>query len=143
MSNTLIRLNCRFLHAFITGWEWEWCLDNRTFVSSFDWGLCFEFFLIWLCSSVCAYISGESARRDFVVGNSVRDEVAAIRCCLSVIVSEGKNGVEETRIDFVVKGISFEEIVGAANKDRHFWGIFQCLCEGKSNVDENQYFFHK
>lgn len=78
-----------------------------------------------------------------MVGNSVRDEVAAIRCCLSVIVSEGKNGVEETRIDFVVKGISFEEIVGAANKDRHFWGIFQCLCEGKSNVDENQYFFHK
>jgi hypothetical protein len=73
-----------------------------------------------------------------VVGDSVRDEVAAIRCCLSAIVSEGKNRIEETRIDFVVKRISFEEIIGTANKDRHFWGIFQSLCEGQTNVDQNK-----
>jgi hypothetical protein len=73
-----------------------------------------------------------------VVGDSIRDEVAAIRRCLSVIISEGKDGIEETRIDFIVKGISFEEIIGAANKDRYFWGIFQSLCESKSNTDKNQ-----
>lgn len=72
------------------------------------------------------------------MGYSIRDEVAAVRCRLSVIISEAKDGIEETRVNLVVEGIPLEEIVGAANKDRHFWGILQSLCEEKSNEDEKQ-----
>ena len=76
------------------------------------------------------------------MGDSVGDEVAAVRSCLSVIISQGKDRIEEAGVDFAVKGISFEEIVGAANKDGHSWGIFESLREEESKTDANQYNLH-
>lgn len=70
-----------------------------------------------------------------MVGNSVRDEVAAIGGCLSIVICEGKDRVEEPWVDLVVERVSFEEIVGAANKNWHFRGIFHTLCEDEDYTE--------